>query len=283
MVFSVALGYIKHPAMTCIAQELLFFPHCSCHQTSARVLSSVPTAPMHGAYSCACVQHPDVPRTWHPAVTRVASSCVPRMRRKPVAVRFTSGHLQGEMGCLLFCVVITSVMCARVPPCRCLRYRRYPHSSTLRGYRHHPPAWHGSGSVRWRQQRHLSCNPQGFSSSSAPPRHVLCGGIPALTAAPGPTQRLFPNRRELSLAPPVVLSVMLQCLRLGGSRGGQRLAGSGIFGRRQRDWDSLLLPTLAQAGLPTSGLCAGGSVGECLLFLFLAQSANLIAQCRFGS
>lgn len=194
MVFSVALGYIKHPAMTCIAQELLFFPHRSCHQTSARVLSSVPTAPMHGAYSCACVQHPDVPRTWHPAVTRVASSCVPRMRREPVAVRFTSGHLQGEMGCLLFCAVITSVTCARVPPCRCLRYRRYPHSSTLRGYRHHPPAWRGSGSVRWRQQRHLSCAIPRASPVARLP-HVMygVGGSQPSQQHPAPRRGCFPT------------------------------------------------------------------------------------------
>lgn len=37
--FSVAVGYIKHPAMTCIARELLRFPHLSRHEPVAWMLT----------------------------------------------------------------------------------------------------------------------------------------------------------------------------------------------------------------------------------------------------
>lgn len=40
MVFSVAVGYIKHPAMTCIARELLCSPCLSRHKVVARTLCS---------------------------------------------------------------------------------------------------------------------------------------------------------------------------------------------------------------------------------------------------
>lgn len=39
MVFSVAVGYIKHPAMTCITREPLRFPHLSRREPVARMLA----------------------------------------------------------------------------------------------------------------------------------------------------------------------------------------------------------------------------------------------------
>jgi len=73
----------------------------------------------------------------------------------------------------------------------------------------------------------------------------------------------------------VASSAMLRCL-VPGRAASLGLAGLGIFGRRMRDQDSLLL-CLAQAASANVWVgrwspLPGGSFGECVLLLFLMQA-----------
>lgn len=169
MVFSVALGYIKHPAVTCIAREPLRSPRRSRRRrTPARVLAPG----SRGTHACG---------------TRVAA-------------RATGGQLRGGDGVLRSGCFYTRDVRLGFHSCRCPRYGRSPRSSPPRGAPTPSPGV-GAAPLGGSSSSTSGVRPQGLLPLPSSCTSRAPWGDPGPDRTPGPTQKAAPHRQGAQPGP----------------------------------------------------------------------------------